>query len=202
MTPRIRASGAWPVTIRTANRNTPRRSTTQNATRAIRPPAFLPAPRSPARSRLKTAPPVTCPSTSCRVRIIGSPIIESGSCKRVRCIPNSASLYKLALEANELGAGQQSARNRLGVLTFQTATGGAAAALHNYPSPCVVDAIDCACAVVRLERGQRPIGISEHVDAALGSHQDGEIRRIGSCLGGTLGCLQNRSRILEKGAHE
>ena len=84
---------------------------------------------------------------------------------------------------------------------LQTATAGATAALHNYPALWVVNAIDCPGAMVRLERGQRPVGIREHVDAALGSDQNGEVRRIGSCLGGTMGRLQNRSRILEKGAH-
>jgi len=87
------------------------------------------------------------------------------------------------------------------VFAFQAAAADAVAAFHNYPALRVVYPIDCACAIVRFERGQRPIGIRDHMDAALGSPHYGEVGRIGSCPGGTPGGLQNRSRILEKGAH-
>lgn len=85
---------------------------------------------------------------------------------------------------------------------FETATADATAALHHYPAIRVVNAIDCARAMVRFERGQRPIGIRQHVDAALGSDQNGEVPRIGGCPSCTPGCFQNRSRILEKSAHD
>jgi hypothetical protein len=75
------------------------------------------------------------------------------------------------------------------------------AAFDGDPATRLADAVQRAGAVVCFERGEWPIGVSKHVDAALGTDEDGEIRGIGSGLSSGLCGVQYGFGVLEEAAH-
>jgi len=74
-------------------------------------------------------------------------------------------------------------------------------AFHGDPAARLADAVQRAGAVVRFQRGEWPIGVSKHVDAALGTDEDGKVRGSESGLASGFSGVQNSFGVLEKAAH-
>ena len=69
------------------------------------------------------------------------------------------------------------------MFSFHATTMASATAFDRDPAARLTDAIQRPGAVVRFERGEWPIGLSKHVDAALRTDEDSEVRGDGSGLG-------------------
>ena len=69
------------------------------------------------------------------------------------------------------------------MFSFQAAAMAPGTALDRDPATRLADAIERPSAVLRFERGEWPIGLSKHVDAALRTDEDSEVRGDGSGLG-------------------
>jgi len=84
---------------------------------------------------------------------------------------------------------------------FHVAAMTSGAAFDGDPATRLAHAVQRAGAVMCFERGEWPIGVSKHVDAALGTDEDGEIRGIGSGLSSGFCGVQYSFGVLEEAAH-
>ena len=74
------------------------------------------------------------------------------------------------------------------------------AALDGDVTTGLADAIERAGAMVRFERGERPIRF-QHMDSAFGTDQDREIRWAWRGIVGGFGGGQNRFGVFKKSSH-
>lgn len=81
---------------------------------------------------------------------------------------------------------------------FQAASLVAGTAFHGNVAACLAYPVGGVGAVVRFKGCQRPIGIGDHVDAALRADQDCE---IGGGFGGSFSRFENCFGVLKKCPH-
>lgn len=96
--------------------------------------------------------------------------------------------------------GQQTARNRLRGFGLQVAAAASGTAFHSYAALMAAHTVERAGAVVQGERGERPVGIGQHLDAAFGADQNGEISGRCGGLGRGFCGIQDGFGVLDEGA--
>lgn len=69
------------------------------------------------------------------------------------------------------------------MFSFQATSMASGTAFYRDPATRLADAVQRARAMMLFERGEWPIGISKHVDAAFGTDEDGEVGGAGRGLG-------------------
>jgi len=77
-----------------------------------------------------------------------------------------------------VAGGQQTACNCLRMFHFQVAPLVSGTAVHANPPLPLADPVKSTGPMVGFERGQRPVGVGEHVDAAFRADQNGHVGRF------------------------
>ncbi len=82
------------------------------------------------------------------------------------------------------------------MFSFQAAAMAPGTALDRDSATRLADAIHRSGAVLRFERGEWPIGLSQHVDASLRTDEDSEVGGGGSSLGSGFSSVKNGFGVL------